>query len=198
MDQLPFSQAAQNNQAPILVQLRRLLANSRRVVELGAGTGQHAVAFASALAPLRWQPSEHPEALPILMLRCANAGLKNLDVPIALDMSQRPWPVQWPDALYTANTLHIVAESLVEALFCACAEQASPGSLLLVYGPFNYAGEFTSESNAHFDLWLKDRDARSGIRDFEWVNELAERAGFALDEDIAMPANNRLVCWHKC
>lgn len=197
MQDLPFSQAAQNNQAPILEELRRWLGDARRVLEIGAGTGQHATAFAKALPHLRWQPSDHPDALAMLAPRCAAAGLENLEAPIALDISLRPWDLSWPDALYTANTLHIVAEPLVEMLFSACAEQATAGSLLIVYGPFNYQGQFTSDSNASFELWLKERDPRSGIRDFEWVDGLACKAGFSLLEDVPMPANNRLLCWRK-
>lgn len=201
-DGLPFSQPAENNREPILAELRRLLADASSVVEIGAGTGQHAVAFAQALPHLTWQPTEHPDALPMLCPRCAAADLDNLSPPLALDIGQRPWSwsdngdnAAWPDALYTANTLHIVSETLVEALFAACGEQATADSLLIVYGPFNYSGDYTSESNRRFDGWLKARDPASGIRDFEWVNGLAERGGYALEDDVAMPANNRLLCW---
>ena len=195
MDHLPFSQAAQNNRDVILEQLIRLLADSRSVLEIGAGTGQHAVHFAQAMPQLRWQPSEHPSAIATLEPRCVAADLSNLVPPLALDICTRPWPVAWPDALYTANTLHIVPEATVETLFRECAERAASNSLLIVYGPFNYNGAYTSESNANFDQWLKTRDALSGIRDFEWVDALARDAGFALREDITMPANNRLLCW---
>lgn len=197
MQELPFSQAAENNQMPILAQLRERLATAHSVVELGSGTGQHAVAFASALSHLRWQPTEHPEALVNLLPRCAASDQANLLEPLALDVSSRPWNIAWPDAVYTANTLHIVAVDVVEALFKACAEQASSGSQLLVYGPFNYGGEYTSASNADFDLWLKARDPRSAIRDFEWVDSLAGDAGYTLSRDVSMPANNRLLCWHR-
>ena len=196
-DSLPFSQAAENNREPILAQLRRLLADAQRVLEIGAGTGQHAVAFSAALTHLRWQPSEHPAALDRLQPRCALAGPDNLDPPVALDMLEWPGHRAWPDALYTANTLHIVGVDTVRALFAACAAYGRVHSRLLVYGPFNYDGRYTSQSNADFDLWLQARDPLSGIRDFEWVNELAEQAGYALLEDIAMPANNRLLCWEK-
>ena len=197
MDGLPFSQAAQNNREPILAELQRLLAGRESVLEVGAGTGQHAVYFASQLPELRWQPTEHPLAVDMLEPRCAQAGLDNLHKPLALDMAERPWPVTWPDAVYTANTLHIVSEDLVEAFFNACGEQSSSDSLLLVYGPFNYDGRYTSESNARFDDWLKARDPESGIRDFEWLDTLAGRGGYGLVEDVAMPANNRLLCWQK-
>ncbi|MFK8042660.1 DUF938 domain-containing protein [Congregibacter sp.] len=195
MSDLPFSQAAENNREPILHELQRLLGDAQSVLEIGSGTGQHASAFAAAMPHLRWQPSEHPQSLATLRPRCERVSLDNLLPPVTVDICETPWPEPWPDAIYTANTLHIVSEPLVEAFFVACNAQGTAGSLLLVYGPFNYGGEFTSESNASFDLWLKDRDPNSGIRDFEWVDSLASTAGYRLLEDVSMPANNRLVVW---
>jgi hypothetical protein len=197
MDSLPFSPAADKNRKPILAELRRLLADCSRVWEVGAGTGQHAEYFAARLPWLTWQPTEHPDALPVLQPRCRAAALVNLAEPVALDITGGPWPDPWPDALYTANTLHIVAPELVEALFAACAKHGRPVTRLLVYGPVNYRGAYTSDSNARFDEWLKARDPRSGIRDYEWLDELARRAGYVLLDDVAMPANNRLLCWER-
>ncbi|MEM6483511.1 MAG: DUF938 domain-containing protein [Pseudomonadota bacterium] len=194
---LPFSQAAANNSEPILGQLRSLLADRRRVLEIGAGTGQHAVHFAAALPHLEWQPTDHQDALATLGPRCKAAQLSNVLAPKALDIASGPWPSPWPDAVYTANTLHIVATDLVEALIVACGERAKIGSLLIAYGPFNCGGSYTSESNECFDQWLKDRDPRSGIRDQEWVDGLANEAGYAPKTDVAMPANNRLLVWEK-
>ncbi len=197
MSELPFSQAAENNRLPILEVLRPTLRKLDSVLEVGSGTGQHAVSFAEALPDLRWQASERAEALPLLQPRLHAAALSNLPEPIVIDLGLRPWEAQPADAIYTANTLHIVEESLVEAFFLGCEEHSCTGNHLFVYGPFNYGGEFTTESNARFDLWLKDRDPRSGIRDFEWVNGLAERAGYTLRADHEMPANNRLLHWEK-
>lgn len=205
MDGYPFSQAAENNREPILRELTGLLADARTVLEIGAGTGQHAVAFARAFPDARWQPTEHPQVLTQLRPRCEAAALPNLLRPWPLDIRDQPWDLPaeildgaaWPDAVYTANTVHIVSKTTVEALFDACAAQGKRGSRLVVYGPFNYRGRFTSESNARFDDWLKDRDPASGIRDFEWVDSLARQAGFGLLEDIAMPANNRLLAWER-
>jgi hypothetical protein len=123
------------------------------------------------------------------------AKLANLAEPLVLDIEEQPWSVPAPGAIYTANTLHIVSETLVEAFFRGCGDLARLGTQLVVYGPFNYAGRFTTESNARFDEWLKQRDPQSGIRDFEWVNELAANAGYRLSADHAMPANNRLLHW---
>lgn len=194
-DGLPYSQAAANNRDPILAQLRRLLAQSDSVVEIGAGTGQHALHFARALPDIRWQPTEHPDALETLGRRCVGTGLPNLAKPLALDIRATPWPVRAPGAFFTANTLHIVAWETAEVFFAACGEHAGPNTLLIAYGPFNYGGRFTSESNERFDGWLRERDGASGIRDFERVDACARGAGFALCDDIAMPANNRLLCW---
>lgn len=195
MPTLPFSQAAKNNAPFILTELARLLHDSHSALEIGAGTGQHAVAFAEALPSISWQPTEHPSALTTLQPRCELATLTNLLAPKALDIGARPWEVSASDAVYTANTLHIVSAELVESFFDGLAQLQEPGSLLVVYGPFNYDGRFTTQSNENFDAWLKDRDPRSGIRDFEWVDGLAASAGYALEEDIEMPANNRLLVW---
>jgi len=192
-DGLPFSQAAANNREPILGELSRLLAGASVVLEVGAGTGQHALHFAGHLPELRWLPTEHPAALAVLCRRCSPSPLANLGAPLALDILELPWPAA--DAVYTANTLHIVSEAIVEAFFRGCA--VGPVGRLIVYGPFNYSGRFTSESNERFDAWLRDRDPASGIRDFEKVDALARAGGFSLVEDIAMPANNRLLCWER-
>lgn len=194
---LPFSQAAQNNCEPILAELKVLLSDAQSVLEIGAGTGQHAIAFAAAMPDLYWQPSEHPDSLHTLRPRCEMSVLENLGAPIALDICQNTWPEPWPDAVYTANTLHIVAKDVVESFFKHCGERAKKGSLLIVYGPFNYGGQYTSESNGNFDLWLKDRNPLSAIRDFEWVEALARAGGYALQQDRSMPANNRLLVWQK-
>jgi hypothetical protein len=194
-DGLPFSQAAANNRGPILGELRRLLSTSHSVLEIGSGTGQHALHFAAAMPELKWQPTEHPDALALLRCRCHGGVLEGLAEPRPLDINHRPWDVGEADTIYTANTLHIVGRSSVEAFFIGAA--ASSATQLLVYGPFNYDGRYTSESNERFDAWLRERDAGSGIRDFEWVSDLAAAGGYTLHEDIAMPANNRLLCWRR-
>ena len=194
---LPFAQSAENNREAILAQLPRLLGERRSVLEIGAGTGQHAVAFASALDQVHWQPTEHPDTLATLRPRCEAAALANLAAPVALDIAAGPWPSVWPDAVYTANTLHIVSRELVKQLFRSLGEHATPGTRLLVYGPFNYGGAFTTPSNERFDAWLRERNPVSGLRDFEWVDGLAQAAGYELVDDVTMPANNRFLCWEQ-
>lgn len=197
MDSLPFSQACENNKGPILEHLQRLFADCRKVLELGAGTGQHATWFAAHLPHLEWQPTEIAANLPILAPRCAAYSGGNLLPPLALDVCRHPWPAAVPDAVFSANCFHIMPFSAVEQCFAELGRRARPGTVLCIYGPFNYGGRYTSDSNARFDQWLAARDPDSGIRDFEAVDALATAAGFELREDNAMPANNRLLAWQR-
>jgi SAM-dependent methyltransferase len=192
---LPFSEACERNQHPILGVLWEAFSDRTVVLEIGSGTGQHAAHFARHLRHLTWQPSDLAENIPGIRLRLALAALPNLRDPIVLDIDDAAWP--GADALFTANTLHIVSWPRVERLFEGAGTLLPAGGVLAVYGPFNYGGVHTSESNARFDAMLRARDPRSGIRDFEQVNELAERQGFALREDRQLPANNRALVWRK-
>lgn len=192
----PFSQACENNKEPILLKLAPLLDNATTVLEIGSGTGQHAVHFAARLPQLRWQCSDRPENLPGIMLWLAEAGLPNLPAPLQLDVAG-DWPAGRFDAIYSANTCHIMSWDMVRSLFRGVGHHLNDGGLLVIYGPFNYGGAFTSESNAHFDAHLRHVNPQQGIRDVEAVNELAQQAGLRLNEDYAMPANNRLLAWRK-
>ena len=192
----PYAEACDRNRGPILEVLRRHFADRRHVLEIGSGTGQHAVHFAAALRHLTWQTSECEPSLAGIRLWLEEAGLPNLPQPIALDVTGA-WPNARFDAVFTANTLHIMGWAEVRALFAALPQVLAPDSVLAVYGPFNYDGRFTSPSNAAFDQWLKQRSAESGIRDFAAVDELARAIGFALVEDCAMPANNRTLVWRR-
>lgn len=195
MDELPFSPACENNKGPILEHLREELAGARGVLEIGSGTGQHAVWFAGHLSRLTWQPTELPQSLATLRPRCSASGLDNLLPPRAMDVCDTPWPLPVPDTVFTANTLHIMPMSSVQALFDGLRLHAPPGARFVVYGPFNYAGQYTSASNAQFDKSLRARAAHSGIRDIEAIDRLAQAAGFRQQADHAMPANNRLIVW---
>ena len=192
---LPFSQASENNRLPILEILRRHLAGRKTLLEIGGGTGQHAAFFAAQFPGLIWQSSDIPASVDMLNLRIAHAGLANLPLAFGLDVNENDWHCGRYQAAFTANSLHIMSEGSVENLFAGIIDHIEAGGLLLVYGPFKYHGEFTTGSNARFDVWLKQRDSVSGIREFEWVNDLAENAGFRLLEDNAMPANNQLIVW---
>jgi len=177
--------------------LQRYLPEAENLLEVAGGTGQHAVYFAENFPHLIWQSSDIPAALPGLKPRIIQSDLLNLPEPIALDVNSG-WPSQQQfDAIFSANSLHIMAAESVENFFPGVAACLNSGGTLLVYGPFKYNGEFTTESNARFDLWLKNRNPVSGIRDFEWVNELASAEGLTLVEDNAMPANNQLLVWRR-
>lgn len=198
---LPFSEACERNKQPILEVLRRQLPASARVLEVGSGTGQHAVHFARGLPELTWQPSERPDAMPGLAARIAQEGPRNLCAPVVLDLAdETTWPAAGDfDGLFTANTLHIVGWNDVQSFFRLAGRlfRGSPGAPVLVYGPFRYGGRFTTPSNEAFDRMLRERDPRSGLRDFEAVSSLADEAGFELVEDCAMPANNQTLVWRR-
>tara|TARA_B110000858_G_scaffold198432_1_gene264906 strand:- start:763 stop:1218 length:456 start_codon:yes stop_codon:yes gene_type:complete len=146
---------------------------------------------------LHWQSSDIPSNVDTLNRRLAAAKLPNLPSAIAIDVNHFPWNSERPSAIFSANSLHIMSAESVENFFKGIGEFLQADGALMVYGPFKYAGAFTTESNAGFDRWLKDRDPVSGIRDFEWVSELAAKINLALVEDNAMPANNQLLVWKK-
>ncbi|WP_338413748.1 DUF938 domain-containing protein [uncultured Sphaerotilus sp.] len=192
----PFAPACDRNREPILAVLRSLLADRRTVLEVGSGTGQHAVHFAATLQNLRWQTSDVRAHLPGICLWLADAALPNTPAPIALDVAG-VWPTTQYDAVYTANTLHIMGWPEVQAFFERVVSVLNPGGLVIVYGPFKYLGLDTSASNAAFDASLRASDPQRGVREFELVDALARAAGLALVEDRAMPANNRFVTWQR-
>ncbi len=192
----PHAEPCERNKGPILEVLRQYFADRRRVLEIGSGTGQHAVHFAGALPGLTWQPSDLEPNLAGIRRWIDEARLLNLQPPIALDVCD-PWPDAQFDAVFTANTLHIMSWAGVRALFAALPAILEEGGVLAAYGPFKYGGGFTSASNAAFDAWLKQRSSQSGIRDFEAVNALAQSSGMTLLEDRPMPANNRTLVWRR-
>ena len=194
----PFSQACENNKAPILARLQDYFADRYRVLEIGSGTGQHAVYFAEAMPHLHWQCGDRQENHAGIQQWLQEAQLDNVSPPAELDADANRWDVGQYDAVFSANTLHIMSWGQVERTFQHLANVLLPTAKLAIYGPFNYDGKFTSDSNARFDQWLKTQIAHQGIRDFEAVNELAESIGLQLQNDFAMPANNRLLCWQHC
>ncbi|MGV3590816.1 MAG: DUF938 domain-containing protein [Gammaproteobacteria bacterium] len=193
----PFSQACENNKQYILDVIRDEFHAGNRVLEIGSGTAQHVRHFARALPDVYWLPSDVPANLDIVRAGLADDSPPNIAPPLALDVAQQPWPVTGVEGIFSANTLHIMPESHVEHFFRGVEQVLLPGGTLCVYGPFRYHGEFTTPSNARFDLWLKERDPRSGVRDFEWVDALARAAGLVLRADHAMPANNQLLVWKR-
>ena len=192
----PHAPACERNRGPILEVLRRHFADRRRVLEIGSGTGQHAAHFAAALTWLDWQCSDRAENLPGIRAWLDEAALPNTPPPLELDVDG-PWPHGPFDAVFSANTLHIMAWHEVETLFTQLPAVVADDARLAIYGPFNYGGRYTSDSNAAFDQWLKTRSAHMGIRDAKAVDALAAAAGFVLIDDVAMPANNRCRVWQR-
>ena len=193
----PFAPACERNREPILAVLREAFADRRDVLEIGSGTGQHAVHFAAAMPWLSWQCSDVADNLPGIRAWLDDAHLPNTPDPVVLDVVQGPWPSHGFDALFTANTLHIMEWAAVCALFAALPSRLARDAVVVAYGPFNVGGAYSSESNRAFDAWLKARDPRSGIRDVEAVDALARAVGLRLVDDVAMPANNRCLVWHR-
>ena len=192
----PFSPACERNRDPILTVLRERFADRTRVLEIGSGTGQHAAHFAAALPHLIWQTSDVAAQLPGIRLWLAEAQLPNTPEPLAFDVNQA-WPAGLFDAIFSANTLHIMGWDEVVLLFAGLPTVMSPGALLTVYGPFNEGGRFSSASKADFDAALRAADPQRGIRDIEAVDDLAQAAGLVRVDDHAMPANNRCLTWQR-
>jgi len=192
-----FSESCVQNRAPILAVLREVFADRPRVLEIGSGTGQHAVYFAPELPHLLWQTADVPAHHACIRAWLDEAALPNALPPLALDVNDTAWHSDRYDAVFSANTLHIMGWPEVERFFAGVGKVLEPDGVLTVYGPLNYNGRYTSESNARFDAWLKARDPASGVRDFETVDALARAQGLVLHRDIAMPANNRMLVWRK-
>jgi SAM-dependent methyltransferase len=187
-----FSDACERNREPILQVLRRAFADRTSVLEIGSGTGQHAAYFAPALPHLAWQPSDVAENLPSIRVWREEAETPRLLEPIELDVDQ-PFPAVQADAVFSANTCHIISWPQVERFVAGVGKLLPEGGVFALYGPFHYGGKPTSPSNAEFDAWLRNRDPKSGVRDFEAIRDLAAKRGLALEGDNAMPANNRLL-----
>ncbi len=194
---LPFSAACERNKDPILDVLRVRFAGRAQVLEIGSGTGQHAVHFARALTHLIWHPTEQLAYLPDLAERVKLEGPHNLRAPNLLDVRQAVWPIRSVDAVFTANTLHIMSWAEVVSLYRGLGSVLMPGGVFGVYGPFRYEGRYTSDSNREFDRMLQERDPNSGLRDIQAVTTLAEQYGLRLDADHDLPANNRLLIFTR-
>lgn len=193
----PYSEACEQNKAPILAVLREVFTEPGLILEIGAGTGQHAVHFARELPHLDWQPTDQADYLPGIRLWIDEAGLPNLRQPLALDTRRTPWPVTQAAGAFSANTTHIMHWPAVEGLFRGIGQVLQPGGAFCLYGPFNDDGRHTSASNAAFDQMLKQRDPASGIRDFNDLDRLARDNGLQFRQDYPMPVNNRTLVWTR-
>jgi SAM-dependent methyltransferase len=205
---LPFSPACERNRDPILAVLRRWLgegspARPLRVLEVGSGSGQHAVHMARHLSGLHWQPSELPQNLVGLAARIAveeGQGLApgaRIEAPLVLDVDAPDWPEGPWDAVFSANTAHIMPGPSVPRLVAGSARALKPGGLLLLYGPFRYGTTHTAASNATFDAHLRSLDPAMGVRDAHELTCRAAAVGLVAEDDVAMPANNRLLIFRR-
>ena len=196
--QKPNAPACERNQQVILAELNKQLRKSdSHVFEIGSGTGQHAVYFAQHLPEVTWQTSDVKANHVGIQLWLDEAQLVNVKAPIEFQIGQSAWPGIKIDVVFCANVLHIISFDLVQVLLKQLGENLQPKTRVLFYGPFKYQGEYTSDSNAEFDLWLKDIDPLRGIRDFEAVESMLRAGGITLVEDVPMPANNQLLVFEK-
>jgi hypothetical protein len=193
----PHSEACERNREPILQVLRQWFTQPGTALEIGAGTGQHAVHFAGGLPHLEWQPTDCEENLAGIGLWVSEAALPNLRAPLKLDVRDSEWPVQTADYIFSANTAHIMSWAEVESMFAGVARVLRTRGLFALYGPFNRDGHFTSASNQAFDASLRVRDPKMGLRDDQALQALAREHGLRFTGEHAMPANNRLLLWTR-
>ena len=192
-----YSQAAENNKAPIADVMGKHLPPDASVLEIGSGAGQHALHMSHTFPGITWLPTEREAVVPILRANLALYESHNIQPPLSLDLADFIWSGDPVDAVYAANVMHIVSETLGERLVQLAAEALKSSGLLMLYGPYKYNGQFTTQSNATFDRWLKDRDPASGVRDFEAVIATAQCTGLTLAQDYAMPANNQMLIFER-
>jgi cyclopropane fatty-acyl-phospholipid synthase-like methyltransferase len=193
----PHSEACERNRDPILKVLQQWLQSPGTVLEIGAGTGQHAAYFAQHLPHLTWIPTDREENLAGIAQWVADAGAANLRQPLKLDVASAEWPVTEAHYVFTANTAHIMSWAQVESMFAGVGQRLVQNGLFCLYGPVNREGEFTSESNRAFDSMLRARDPLMGIRDDRALIALGQRCALTLVADNPMPACNRLLIWSK-
>ena len=193
----PWSEACERNREPILRILREEFTGPGTVLEIGSGTGQHAVHFAAALPHVVWQPTDLAPNLDGIQRWAEDAALPNILAPVALDVCHHPWPVTRAQWVYSANTAHIMGWDGVEAMFAGAARVLGDGGRFCLYGPFHQDGGATSESNARFDVALRARDPASGIRHREDLEQLGGHVGLLLRRACPMPANNQLLVWER-
>jgi len=192
-----FAQSCVENQQVIYETIAPFLLQRKRLLEIGSGTGQHAVYMAERIPHLFWQTSDRAENHASITAWIQESHLDNLGLPYPLDVRSDAWPQQMFDAVFSANTLHIMHWQDVQAMFSKLAAVLNPQGLVIIYGPFNYQGKYTSASNQRFDAWLKQRDPHSGIRDIDDLNQLAKDNGLQHCQDLEMPVNNRIMIWEK-
>lgn len=197
MLQKPFSQACENNKQAILEVLNRYWDSPGKVLEIGSGTGQHAVFFAQNLPHISWQTSDLVDNHPGILAWMHDYQGENLRPPFELSVAKDDWQLSDFSGVFTANTAHIMSWDEVKCMIKGVATSLNEGGFWVIYGPFNYAGQFTSDSNERFNEWLQAQAPHRAIRDFEALCERAKAVGMSLLEDYSMPANNRCLVFQK-
>ncbi|MDH3326978.1 MAG: class I SAM-dependent methyltransferase [Gammaproteobacteria bacterium] len=192
----PFAESCEQNKHVIFDAIKFEFSEHKDILEIGSGTGQHAVFFAAQLPHLSWQPSEQDENISGITEWLKDYPHDNIPHPISLDVTKK-WPKKTFDGVFSANTAHIMGWEEVKYLFKGVGNTLNPNGTFCLYGPFNHNQQFTSESNARFDQWLKQQNPVRGIRDFEDLNNLARENNLIFKKEIEMPHNNKILIWKK-
>ena len=193
----PYSESCDQNKDPILAIISPIFSSHNSVLEIGSGTGQHAVYFAGEMPQLQWYTSDCRSYLEGINMWLEEARLPNIIAPVELNVTTSKWPKIDVDAVFTANSIHIMNWNEVVHFMDGVGKLLGDKGDLVIYGPFNYGGSYTSESNERFDQWLKSRDPKSGIKHFEDMISLADENRLRLISDYSMPANNRILHFRK-
>lgn len=196
-DQLPTAEACLRNQRPILDVLGKYAPEKAFILEVGSGTGQHAAYMTANLPGIRWQPTELKERLDDIRQWRKHSPHEGFLEPLELDVAQDIWPARDADVVFSSNVVHFVSWPEVEKMFRGISRVLRAGGLLMLYGPYNYDGQYTSQGNVDLDQWLRERNPDSGIKDFEQVLLLARQHHLYLRADEEMPANNRTLIFQK-
>jgi len=195
MTERPYSEYAARNATPILEILEREFGSASRVLEIGSGTGQHAVAFAAAMDHLHWQTSDLDENHTGIRSWIDGSGIENIAPPLSMDVREACVEKGAYDAVFSSNTAHIMGVDAVERMFLLVGEALRPGGVFCLYGPFRQGGECNTQSNADFDANLRQRDSVMGIRDIEKLDEFALAVGLQRVRFYAAPSNNNVAVW---
>lgn len=198
MSEKPFAPSCERNQGTILEVLKGIVSDSAvNLLEIGSGTGQHAVFMAPHFPSLNWQTADLLGNHSGINQWVVESQIPNIIKPIVYESGESDFPNMNIDVVFTANTLHIMSWQNVKVLIEQFGKYLKTGARIVIYGPFNYGNQFTSESNAKFDVWLKQQEIHQGIRDFEGIVELMKNQGIKLVEDFKMPSNNRILHFNK-
>jgi cyclopropane fatty-acyl-phospholipid synthase-like methyltransferase len=197
MTDRPFAEAAQRNGAAILEVLRREYRDSQDVLEIGSGTGQHALTFAAAMPWLRWQTSDLDDNHAGINAWIDSACLDGVLRPVTLDVRTGTVDPASYDAVFSANTAHIMGIDAVRRMFSVVGDALRADGVFCLYGPFRIDGRFNTESNEQFDAGLRQRDAGMGIRDLETLDDFGVARGLQRQRLYAMPSNNYIAVWTR-